>query len=162
LSTHDLQSPLVLLRDEAITECLDEPLLPASSSSPSKSSGKQESSLEDFLSYVDDLLTPHESGLNSAGTHGLLSPTFAPSKRLSLYDELPMTPKEAVEMALIGGPGNGKISIFEIARNGLRVAAITLARPAYKLGESITAIIDFSNAQIPCYHASSPIPIFLT
>jgi hypothetical protein len=45
---------------------------------------------------------------------------------------------------------------FEIARSGKRVAVIMLARPAYRLGETITAAIDFTNAQIPCYaiHAS--------
>jgi hypothetical protein len=146
-------SPVVLLRDEATTECLDEPRLSAPSPPAAKNSGKQESSLEDFLSYVDDLLTPQESGLNSSGTLGLLSPSFAPnSKPLSIYEDQPATSRDAVEMALIGGAGNGKCSIFEIARNGHRVAAITLARPAYKLGESIMAIIDFGNAQIPCYH----------
>ncbi|KAA8893945.1 Rgp1-domain-containing protein [Sphaerosporella brunnea] len=153
LNTHDLMSPVVLLRDEATTECLEEPRLPTPSPPPAKGNWKQESSLEDFLAYVDDLLTPNESGLNSAGTMGLLSPSFGPnSKRLSFYDDLPATSKDAVEMALIGGAGTGKSSIFEIARNGLRVAAITLARPAYKLGENMTAIVDFSNAQIPCYH----------
>lgn len=45
---------------------------------------------------------------------------------------------------------------FEIARSGRRVAVVMLARPAYRLGETITAAIDFSNADIPCYaiHAS--------
>jgi len=45
---------------------------------------------------------------------------------------------------------------FEIARNGRRIAVIMLARPAYRLGETITAAIEFSDARIPCYaiHAS--------
>ncbi|KAK0107394.1 hypothetical protein ONS95_004087 [Cadophora gregata] len=45
---------------------------------------------------------------------------------------------------------------FEIARSGRRVAVVMLARPAYRLGETISAAIDFSDAEIPCYaiHAS--------
>ena len=46
----------------------------------------------------------------------------------------------------------GTSQMFEIARNGRRVASLSLARPAYKLGEAIIAVIDFSGAQIPCYH----------
>jgi len=146
-------SPVVLLRDEATTECLDEPRLPTPSVSTAKRDRKQESSLDDFLSYVDGLLAPQDSGYNAAGSLGLLSPSFAPSnKRLSTYEDVPSTPKDAVEMALTGGQRTSPCSIFEIARNGHRVAAITLARPAYKLGESLTVIIDFTGAHIPCYH----------
>ena len=154
-------SPVVLLRDEAMTSCLDEPWEPRTPpSGHAKTVGKQESSLQDFLSYVDRLLAPQESGYNAAGPLGLLSPSFAPdrSKRLSIYDNQPTTCKDAVEMAILGLAGNsvngGHCSIFEIARNRRRVAAITMARPAYKLGESIMAIIDFTNAEIPCYHVS--------
>ena len=155
-------SPVVLLRDEATTSCLDEPWEPRTPASRhAKTVGKQESSLQDFLSYVDRLLAPQESGYNPAGSLGLLSPSFAPdrSKRLSIYDNQPATCKDAVEMAILGLGGNpgsngGNCSIFEIARNRRRVAAITMARPAYKLGESIMAIIDFTNAEIPCYHVS--------
>jgi len=150
-------SPVVLLRDEAKSECLDESRLPTPFVSPLKQGGKQESSLDDFLSYVDDLLAPPASGYNAAGSLGLLSPSFAPSKkRLSVYEDLPSTPKDAVEMALTGGQGPSPCSIFEIARNGHLVAAISIARPAYKLGESPTVIIDFTGAKIPCYHVLSP------
>lgn len=146
-------SPVVLLRDEAKSECLDEPRLPTPSVSHGKRDRKQESSLDDFLSYVDNLLAPQDSSYNVAGSLGLLSPSFAPTnKRLSVYEDVSSTPRDAVEMALTGGQGASPCSIFEIARNGHRVAAITLARPAYKLGESLMAIIDFTGAKIPCYH----------
>lgn len=155
-------TPVVLLRDEAVTCCLDEPW--ETRTPPprhAKTVSKQESSLQDFLSYVDKLLAPQDSGYNAAGSLGLLSPSFAPnlSKRLSIYDNQPTACKDVVEMAILGGGGgnsgfNGGHCIFEIARNRRRVAAITMARPAYKLGESITAIIDFTNAEIPCYHVS--------
>lgn len=156
MHTHDLMSPIVLLRDEATIACMDEPREATPSPLPAKHAGKQESSLEDFLSYVDSLLAPQDNGRNVSGSLGLLSPSYAPnSKRVSIWEEQPTSCKDIIEMAILGGntgTSSGPCSIFEIARNGHRVAAITMARPAYKLGESITAVVDFTNSEIPCYH----------
>lgn len=153
-------SPIVLLRDEAETTCLNEQAVSAAATAlppPPMTPGapkKQESSLSDFLNYVDCLLSPQELGVITEH-RGLLSPSFRPqSKRLSVYEDAPTTSKDAVEMALQGTSGSGQHHVFEIARNGHKVASVTLARPAYKLGESITALIDFSAAEIPCYHVS--------
>ncbi|KAF8252163.1 Rgp1-domain-containing protein [Wilcoxina mikolae CBS 423.85] len=157
LHTHDLMSPIVLLRDEATIACMDEPREATPPPPTAKHTSKQESSLEDFLSYVDSLLAPQDNnGCNASGSLGLLSPSYAPnSKRLSIWEDQPTTCKDVIEMAILGGnagPSSGSCSIFEIARNGHRVAAITMARPAYKLGESIAAVVDFTNSEIPCYH----------
>lgn len=40
---------------------------------------------------------------------------------------------------------------FEISRSGDRVAVIMLARPAYRLGESVSIVVDFQGAEISCY-----------
>ncbi len=157
---HDLMVPYILLRDQARIQSIDSPL----ESSPetfkiteTKSLSKSaESTLDDFLSYVDELLTrPRQNS-----SLGLLSPTDAPhSRRQSSVDE-PTTAKDAIDMAIlrsnIATEAQQSANRFEIARSGKRVAVIMLARPAYRLGETITAAIDFTNAQIPCYaiHAS--------
>ena len=39
---------------------------------------------------------------------------------------------------------------FEIARGGFRVAVVTLDRPLHRLGETITAAINFSEGELPC------------
>lgn len=153
---YDLMSPIVLLRDEATTLCLDthpEALKPPSaSSSPSKPTKVE--TLEDFMDYVKVLLAEASTSHHTR----LLSPTAVVGKRLSMCDEAPTSSKEAIEMAVLGaGPRDTPASVvFEIARNGQRVATVNLARPAYKLGETITAVIDFHNIQIPCYHVSLP------
>ncbi|RPB05557.1 Rgp1-domain-containing protein [Choiromyces venosus 120613-1] len=160
LLVHDLMSPIVLLRDEATTACIDDQTLtPPAVPSPLKKAAKQESSLEDFLSYVDSLLAPRDGTL-TPNSLGILSPSIpASSKRFSIMEEPQITSsKDAIEMAIRRGPGgssDGHCSIFEIARNGRKVATLTLARPAYKLGETITAVVDFSNAKIPCYHITA-------
>jgi hypothetical protein len=156
MHSHDLMSPVVLLRDEATTASLDQQGNATPPPRPAKQDPQQESSPEDFLSYVDGLLAPRDND-GSASSLALLSPSLEPGvKRLFLYEEQP-TSRDAIEMAVRGYNNESrhrKATIFEIARNGRRVAAVTLARPAYKLGETITAIIDFSNSQIPCYHVS--------
>ncbi|KAG0128910.1 Rgp1-domain-containing protein [Tuber indicum] len=160
LLMHDLMSPIVLLRDEATTACVDDQTLtPPAIPSPSKKAAQQESSLEDFLSYVDSLLAPKDGTL-TPNPLGILTPSIpTSSKRFSMVEEPHITSsKDAIEMAILRGPGrssDGHCSIFEIARNGRKVATLTLARPAYKLGETITAVVDFSNARIPCYHITA-------
>jgi len=154
--THDLLHPVILLRDEAKVVCVDE----NSAQTPppqqaAKTMGSQESSLSDFMGYVDTLMGP-KAGMHLASPSSLRKPLPTPM-RGSMADE--MSSRENIEMAMLrGGGGGGFISpdarcaVFEIARNGYRVATLTLARPAYKLGDTITVVIDFAGAMIPCYH----------
>lgn len=156
---HDLMSPYIILRDQAriktiktsSTVSLDSPkeLKENPAAKPS------ESTLNEFLSYVDELLSRSRTS-----TSGLLSPTALPRSSRHSYVEEPSTAKEAIDMAILRSNAASEYqqsaNRFEIARSGQRVAVVMLARPAYRLGETITAVIDFTNASIPCYaiHAS--------
>lgn len=150
---HDLMSPYIILRDQAriksiqtsSTVSLDSPkeLKEKPASKPS------ESTLNDFLSYVDELLSRSRNP-----TIGLLSPTDGPRSNRQSYVDEPSTAKEAIDTAILhsnAASESQSANRFEIARGGRRVAVVMLARPAYRLGETITAAIDFSNADIPCY-----------
>ncbi|KAI4907284.1 hypothetical protein J4E90_009787 [Alternaria incomplexa] len=149
---HDLMSPYIILRDQARTASID----PSSSAklSPTKkgvSSGKsEENTFSDFLEYVDNLLDRprHNSSM------GLLSPTGTMPGR-STIAEGPQTMKEAIDTAILRsnltGAANQSANRFEIARSGRRVAVIMLARPSYRLGETMSAVIDFTDSRIPCY-----------
>ncbi|KAI5800033.1 Rgp1-domain-containing protein [Geopyxis carbonaria] len=152
LCNYDLMSPVVLLRDEATTSCIEDQGTRANLE-PKKT--KQESSSDDFLSYVDDLLAQRDDP--SSSSLGILSPSLNHTsfKRHSIYEEQATNSKESIEMAILGVTGSPSNSIFNIARNRMCVATVTLGRPAYKLGESITAVIDFSDSQIPCYHINA-------
>jgi hypothetical protein len=152
---HDLMSPYIILRDQArvkIIESSTDTNLGGSKEPEAKQTVKKnESTLNDFLTYVDELLTrPRQNS-----SLGLLSPTEPPrSRRLSSIEE-PVTAKEAIDMAILRSnvaiETQQSANRFEIARSGKRVAVVMLARPAYRLGETITAAIDFTDAQIPCY-----------
>ncbi|KAH0026661.1 Rgp1-domain-containing protein, partial [Aureobasidium melanogenum] len=98
--------------------------------------------------------------LGSVNTHprsesgALLSPTAEkPSRRRSsLEDITPNSMKEAIDMAIlrsnISSGSSDQLAQssnrFTIARGGQLVAIITIVRPAYRLGEIITGIIDFT------------------
>lgn len=151
---HDLMSPYIILRDQARIKSIQ------TSSTVSLDSPKElkekpstktnESTLGDFLSYVDELLSR-----SANPTTGLLSPTGGPRSNRQSYIEEPATAKQAIDMAILRSNGatesQQSSNRFEIARSGRRVAVVMLARPAYRLGETITAAIDFTNAAIPCY-----------
>ncbi|EOA91039.1 uncharacterized protein SETTUDRAFT_125481 [Exserohilum turcica Et28A] len=149
---HDLMSPYVLLRDQARTAAID----PISSPkpSPTKKGGApkklQEDTYSDFLEYVGKLLDRPRDDSNI----GLLSPTDTLPGRSSFAEE-PQTMKETIDTAILRsnltGAANQSANRFEIARSGRRVAVIMLARPSYRLGETMTAVVDFTDSHIPCY-----------
>lgn len=157
---HDLMAPYIILRDQARVKTVDNPSelhAGARKGQASKILSKSDdSTLDDFLSYVDELLTrPRQNS-----SLGLLSPTEAPHSRRPSSVAEPSTAKDAIDMAIlrsnIATEYQQSANRFEIARSGKRVAVIMLARPAYRLGETVTAAIDFTDAEIPCYaiHAS--------
>ncbi len=158
---HDLMAPYIILRDQARVKTLEEPLGSRSPSLKSlevkpASTNAHDSTLDEFLSYVDELL----SRPRQTSSLGFLSPTDAVRSRRLSSVELPTTAKQAIDMAIlrsnVATESRQSANRFEIARSGKRVAVIMLARPAYRLGETITVVIDFTDTEIPCYaiHAS--------
>ena len=150
---HDLMSPYIILRDQARTSSIDPGTLMINGS-PSKKGlaipRSEGTAFGEFLEYVDNLLDrPRQSS-----SMGLLSPTETIPGRSSLVEE-PQSMKEAIDLAILRsnltGAANQSANRFEIARSGRRVAVIMLARPAYRLGETISAVVDFTNSDIPCY-----------
>jgi hypothetical protein len=147
-------SPYILLRDQARTATVGAPAGSNSLTSTTKKGivkGKPEqSAFDEFLEYVDNLLErPRQNS-----SMGLLSPTDTIPGRSSIAEE-PQGMKESIDMAILRsnltGAANQSANRFEIARSGRRVAVITLARPAYRLGETMSVVIDFADSRIPCY-----------
>ncbi|KAH7090440.1 Rgp1-domain-containing protein [Paraphoma chrysanthemicola] len=145
---HDLMSPYIILRDQARTTTVA--TMGDKVVSKKAASGKENNTFGDFLEYVDNLLDrPRQNS-----SMGLLSPTGTMPGRSSFAEE-PQTMKESIDMAImrsnLTGAANQSANRFEIARSGRRVAVIMLARPAYRLGETMSAVIDFTDSHIPCY-----------
>ncbi|KAI1388881.1 Rgp1-domain-containing protein [Hypoxylon trugodes] len=146
---HDLLSPYIILRDLAKVQSLDKSFSTHISTKRGKPD-RPESTYNGFLSYVEELLDRPRQGL------GLLSPTAtAPqSRRTSAFEES-ASAKDAIDLAILrsnlSSESGQSSNRFEIARNGRRVGVVMLARPAYKLGESVSMAIDFTGAEIPCY-----------
>jgi RAB6A-GEF complex partner protein 2 len=147
---HDLMSPYVLLRDQARVQSVDKAAhrheIHQKGNKP-----RSESTLNGFVAYVEELL----ASSNDGSTGGLLSPTATlNSRRPSIFEDI-ATAREAIDLAIIRSnltaEGAQSANRFEIARNGRRVGVVMLARPAYRLGESVSLAIDFAGAQVPCY-----------
>jgi hypothetical protein len=145
-------SPYIILRDQAKTSTVDaDSTNDSPSTKPSPRTTQDTADFTDFLEYVDNLLDrPRQNS-----SMGLLSPTETIPGRSSLLPDEPQTMKETIDLAImrsnLTGAANQSANRFEIARSGRRVAVIMLARPAYRLGETVSAVIDFTNADIPCY-----------
>ncbi|QSZ36540.1 hypothetical protein DSL72_006420 [Monilinia vaccinii-corymbosi] len=154
---HDLMLPYILLRDQARIQTINAKCDDSSNFSPKKLSvttqtqKPNDSNLGDFLAYVDELISKPRGN----SSLGLTSPTEALGPWRQSVIEEPATAKEAIDMAIlrsnIATESQQSANRFEIARGGKRVAVVMLARPAYRLGETITAAIEFTDAGIPCY-----------
>lgn len=156
---HDLRSPYIMLRDQARIRSIekknslyiDRRSSDAELREKSSTGGESGSTMNGFLSYVDELVNTSRRDSGS----GLLSPTEAPgSRRLSAFEDT-TTAKDAIDLAIMRSnltvEGQQSANRFEIARNGRRVGVVMLARPAYRLGETVTMAVDFTGADIPCY-----------
>lgn len=154
---HDLMAPYILLHDEARVEPIGTKNGKTTVRTQSSSMTiKPQSSLEEFLGYVDELLErPRQSS-----SLGLPSPSAGLISRRQSNAQEPVTAKDAIDLAILRSnlatEQQQSANRFEIARNGKKVAVVMLARPAYRVGEAVTVVIEFTDAQIPCYaiHAS--------
>ena len=112
--------------------------------------GKPDPSVKGFLTYVESIL--YKPRQNSS--FGLLSPTGTRQSPLAAMDEASETVKDAIDLAILRSnsvmTSNRSPNRFEITRSGHRVAVVMLARPAYRLGETITAAVDFKDADVSC------------
>ncbi|KAK1073672.1 Golgi membrane exchange factor (Ric1p-Rgp1p) subunit [Friedmanniomyces endolithicus] len=165
---HDLMSPYILLQETARTASITpDPASPFGAATfpakePQKTVKTPKQGLEDFLRYTERLLEPSESA-NGA----LLSPTSPSSspstlRKHSTIDQPPSSIKEAIDFAILRSnfakpspkqtPAEAQSpNRFNIARAGHPVAILTLLRPAYRLGEAVTGLIDFTSP-LPASH----------
>lgn len=143
---HDLMQPYVILHDTAHVKAVG-----SASSFPERAADvpakNKEASTQDFLTYVDTLLNKRRRRQSS-------SATLEPPSGLVRKDGGSRA-KQAIERAVFMSRQNPSshqsLNRFDIARNGQRIATVTLDRTLHRLGESVTASVDLSNAQMPCY-----------
>ena len=144
--------PHILLKNVACSESLDD--TDKFSNVPRKVEVNKNAdlSLDGVLSYVETLLSkPRQNS-----SLGLLSPTEIPtpgSKQFGPDENISM--KEAIDFAILRGTtltaSKRSANKFQIQRGGEQVAVVILARPAYRLGETVLAVVDFREASLACY-----------
>lgn len=142
-------NPYVLLRDEARVQKV------GSSPDTIKEKNMSQASLSsapEFLSYVDEILG---HGIRHDSSNSLYS-TAPLQKEISLESASGAPScKDAIDLAVIrsnqSSTANMSANRFEITRNGRRIATVVLNRPSHRLGETVIAMVDFSNAALPCY-----------
>lgn len=143
-------SPHIVLNRHAIISAISETQKQPSFAFDTPSYQKRDGS-QDFVSYVETML---ERRRQSSGL-GLLSPTEGGHRSLTPTADEPATMKEAIDLAILQSTtttsSRRSANRFEITRSGHRVAVIMLARPAYRLGETVSVAIAFDDAEIPCY-----------
>jgi len=109
------------------------------------------------MDFVDRLLASLGKAPISASEPFLsLATPRTPSPTPTKERFRPLSCRESVDFAIqkelrTGALGKRKAGIFEIGKNGLTLATLTLSRMTFKLGETIEGIIDIENGPIKCF-----------
>ncbi|KIV83396.1 hypothetical protein PV11_05427 [Exophiala sideris] len=141
---HDLMQPHVILQDLARTKPIFSPEINDVPQTPVARS--DEKLTGEFLQFVDKLLNRDRRRQSSSGTmmESLLNKQDMQGHRaLEAIDRAILYSNQTVD-------SESSPNRFEVTRNGLRVAVIVIDRPLHRLGETITAVIDFSEGEVPC------------
>lgn len=113
--------------------------------------GNPRSCPQDFSYYVG--ITLDKAQLDPG--HALLGPTETTQSMPTPNTYAPSSVEDAINLALLEKNvailSRRSVNRFEITRGGDRVAAIMLTRSAYRLGEAVSATVDFQNSDISCY-----------
>jgi len=147
-----MMHPHILLKNLAHSEPIVRDSRPSHTQRKTKATTSGDSSPDELQLYVRSLLAkPMQNS-----SLGLLSPIEAPTPRANQsYFSENASMKELIDFAIVRGNGmnNPKRTAnkFQIQRGGEKVAVIMLARPAYRLGETVTAVVDFREASVRCY-----------
>ena len=148
---HDLMSPHVMLNNEPSISALDRDNDKGAFSSEEFLESGNVSAEDAFLSYMKQLLDT--SRRNSS--LGLLSPSAVGAKSPLEGRNGSTTMESAISSVIQQSnsvmPSKLSANRFELARSGLRVAAIMLARPAYRLGEMIPVVVDLHASELQCF-----------
>jgi RAB6A-GEF complex partner protein 2 len=154
---YNLKSPIIILRDQAKTSTLtrdttDIPRQRSVRRSSTYSDKPIESSEEEFLQFVDKLLSSLGRPPPAADSHLQISTPRSPCLTPTKERFRRLSCREAIDVALLRGTtGKAKIGVFEIGKNGVNVVKLTLPRTTYKLGETVEGVLDFVNGPIRCY-----------
>lgn len=106
----------------------------------------------EFLAFVDHVCVEAPRRKSS---QSFLSPSRSGTLQMGSISADDMNCKDIIDLAILRSnqatSGNRSTNRFEIARNGRAIAVVVLNRPSHRLGETITATIDFSKSDLPCY-----------
>ena len=162
---YDLKSPVILLRDEARISSLqeDESHIPSPTislkqirRSSTYSDKPIESSQQEFMDFVDHLIgSLGQAPLSATDASFRLTIPRTPSPNpMKERAHQPISCREAIDVVVRRGlhAKPAKIGVFEIGKNGVTVATLTLPRTIFKLGETIDGVIDLEDGIIRCYH----------
>lgn len=118
--------------------------------------------IEDFLSSVGFALAEPRSKIDGRHSNSLLNTA---RDRYHQNREAPGLTQPRIGSATSHNdyriqPRGNNVNRFEITRNGVFVAVVLLGRPTFRLGESISVIVDFQQSSIHCHSLTATLESF--
>ena len=145
-------SPHLMLNDMASISCAVDNVKNTGSKAGLALIRKSETSMEDFVSSVR--LDLAKTRLSS-GIYHHSSLDYNHQNRRNHNHEFTNTVQTGLDFTTypsdLQGQLRGNINRFEIMRDGISVAVVLLGRPTFRLGESISVVVDFEHSALRCH-----------
>ncbi|KAL9618519.1 MAG: hypothetical protein Q9160_006775 [Pyrenula sp. 1 TL-2023] len=134
---HDLMQPYVILQGQNQSTGIATGATPIRGRT-TKPLKDQKMFASSFLSYTNNMLSPKSRRLSG-------TPTLSQSRPTNL--------KEIVGQAILlsnRSATSKSANHFSITRNARQVGTVTLNRPLHRLGETVSAVVDFTAGEVTC------------
>ncbi|KAJ3356003.1 hypothetical protein GGF32_001744 [Allomyces javanicus] len=164
---HDLLNPIVHARDTA--DVVDLQAVVKEPAARGMTSSKSHDEIVDFLKTLDEACDDEDQGVGSPSAPGTRRASGASAAGTRTPPSPAMPPRggggssEAAGSKVIHGQWARKIQtfllqapsvVFDISRNDTRVAKLKLRRTAHRLGDVISGIVDFRDADAATHQVS--------
>ncbi|KAF9352376.1 hypothetical protein BGX34_012180 [Mortierella sp. NVP85] len=143
--TYDLMSPVILHKDTAISGILGQE---RHSQKPSESAKLARKQFEDYVDELIKNITPNSEDVSPAQARELTRRESDAYK-----DEETLQIRTCLEKVSSLSRTSGAAS-YDICKNNIPVAKLSLIKTRFKLGETVHGIISFTTREIPTYQIS--------
>lgn len=153
--THDLRTPIVLQKDRASVVQLPSDRYLSPEKIFSKVVASSPESIEDgrasFMSHIEGLFSEDPNVRNQLLSQQIDLQSAPKSNKA--------TPQENIDFFCRYHHTFDNVkpmrSRFDIGRSGRRIATVILSKPVYRVGENIVFVVEYTNAELKCFHITA-------
>lgn len=153
--THDLQTPIVLQKDQASVVQLPSDRYLSSEKIFGKAVADHPDSVENgrasFVSHIEGLFSSDPNVRNQLLSQQIDLQAAPKNRKTTTQDNIDFFCRYHHTFDNV----KPMRSRFDIGRAGRRIATVILSKPVYRVGENIVFVVEYANADLKCFHITA-------